>query len=320
MVMFNGLLSASSRILDGLQRSFLGKRPTLSESAPTPAPCRSFERIARLILTDEVSRTLFGEYAAHRASDRGDEETGWVLLGIREVDRAVVLATLPAGANRDAGAAHVQFNSNAQAVASRIVRQHDSRLAMLGVVHTHPGSLRHPSGGDFQGDSLWVSVLRGGEGIFGIGTADGPRSNGLLVGSQPHSHVQCLGDLVLSWYALGEGDNQYRPLEVQLTIGPDLALPLHAIWGTIERFADPLERLCQQQAKVSFQIVPGRKGAALAVSLRLAEANSSLRVVLEQQEAAYYWQHGQEFHSLNPPADQLDRAVYLVLAELAGKM
>ena len=66
-------------------------------------------------LTDGVGHTLFEEYAAHREETRGDEETGWVLLGLREGDSALALATLPAGAGREAGQAHVRFNASAQA-------------------------------------------------------------------------------------------------------------------------------------------------------------------------------------------------------------
>ena len=140
---------------------------SLTSAAMTYGP------LERVLLTDGVGRTLFEEFAGHRSEARGEEETGWVLLGLREAREAVVLATLPAGALRDASVAHVRFNSNAQALASRIVRQTDRRLTTLGVVHTHPGSLRHPSDGDFRGDGQWVANLRGKEGVFGIGTADG---------------------------------------------------------------------------------------------------------------------------------------------------
>jgi proteasome lid subunit RPN8/RPN11 len=306
------------RLLGSLRRSFAGDRRSPAVGPELPTAC-SYQRLRRVVLTDEVGRTLFHEYAGHRASARGEEEIGWVLLGIRDVDEALVLATLPAGSHRSAGVAHVKFNSSAQALGSRIVRQWDKRLSMLGVVHTHPGSLRHPSDGDYQGDSLWVGRLRGGEGIFGIGTADGPGSNGVLVGNQPQRHVQAFGKLLLSWYALGEGDRQYRPIDVQLTLGPDLALRLHDLWTTIETFAEPLERLCRQQAGVSFDVGPGQRGSSLAVSLKLAEPKTALRIVLENTEAALYWEHGQELMAIDMPADQLDRSVYLALAELAGR-
>src|SRR5207244_12506053 len=110
-------------------------------------------------------RTRCEEYAGLRQTDSGDEETGWILLGLRERDEAIALATLPAGTLSDTGVAHVRFNSLAQEIGSRIVRKQDRRLKILGVVHTHPGSLRHPSGGDYPGDSVWVRPLRGAPGI-----------------------------------------------------------------------------------------------------------------------------------------------------------
>jgi proteasome lid subunit RPN8/RPN11 len=314
--MFDGLLSSAQRWLGDFNRSLFRERLPPAEPAEPPAASRSYQRLRRVVLTDEVSRTLFQEYATHRAGARGEEEIGWVLLGVRENDHALALATLPAGARRQAGVAHVQFNASAQAVASCILRQTEKRLTMLGVVHTHPGSLRHPSDGDFQGDSQWVARLRGKEGIFGIGTADGRLFPGPAVAHQPKPHMQTLGDEVLSWYALAEDDRRYRPLEVQLTLGPDLALPLHGMWTTMEWFAAPLERLYRQQAGLTFQLVPGQYGAALGVRVKLAEPEQSLRVVLEGKEATYYLERGEELLAVEAPASELDRAVYLVLAEL----
>jgi hypothetical protein len=190
---------------------------------------------------------------------------------------------------------------------------------MLGVVHTHPGSLRHPSDGDFRGDSLWVGQLRGGEGVFGIGTADGKAAKGPAVARQPHKHQQALGELCLSWFALGEGDSRYRQLPVQLTIGPDLARPLHPIWETIELHAERLDRLARQQAGVTFQVVSGQGGPALAVNLALAQPNDGLRLLLEKDEARFYLLRQDDLIEVNPKEKLVDRAVYLVLAELAGQ-
>jgi proteasome lid subunit RPN8/RPN11 len=319
--MLQGLVVRANRLLDTLQDS-LG-RGRLNVPSPelldTPSVGHSYESLKKVILPDQVSRTLFQEYTEHRASERREEETGWELLGLREADHAVVLATLPAGARRDAGVAHVRFNTDAQALAVRILRQMDKRLMMLGVVHTHPGSLRHPSDGDYQGDSAWVGRLRGGQGIFGIGTSDGPNNADGSVAHQPRSHVQTLGRLVFSWYVLGQGDRKYRPLPVQLTLGPDLALPLHAIWPLIEEYAEPLNRLCRQLASYSFSVVPGRSGSALAVMFKLAEPGETLRVVLDDGMAAYYLQRGSEFMAVDAPAPELDRACYLILAELAAR-
>jgi proteasome lid subunit RPN8/RPN11 len=261
---------------------------------------------------------MFEEFANHHRSARGDEEIGWVLLGVREENEALVLATLPAGAQRSAGVAHVLFNSEGQALASRIVRQWDKRLTMVGVVHTHPGSLRHPSEGDFQGDSVWVGQLRGGDGIFGIGTADATRINGVPVAQHMEEHRQVLGELCFSWYALGRGDKRYRKLPLAVTLGPDLAKPLHAVWDVIETHADALDCLCRQQAGLTFDMVAGTQGPALAAQLPLAEKGDFLRLVMEHDEVRYFIQHDGMLSSVDPEEGTVDRAVYLILAELAG--
>jgi proteasome lid subunit RPN8/RPN11 len=272
-----------------------------------------------VLLTDEVGRTLFNEYDAHQATSRSEEEIGWVILGVRDEEEATVLATLPAGTARSAGVGHVQFESSTQALASRIVRQSDRRVTMLGVVHTHPGSLRHPSDGDFRGDSVWVAQLRGGEGIFGIGTADCSPRHGTLVAYQSKPHVHCLGKLRFSWYGLRSGDKNYRPLPAEFTLGPDLARPLHPVWSVLEAHAERLDRLCRQQAGTRFEAVGGNNGPALAVTIPLAEPGHTLRVLFEGNEVRYYWLRNGEPMRANPPDPRVDRAVYLLLAELAAQ-
>src|SRR5438105_1121077 len=173
--MFAKLTSAARAWLGNIRRTFQrwqgGERGSPQPWVNSPRHKIAYHPLERVILSDGVNRTLFEEYAAHRRNEQGDRETGWLLLGLRREDEAIVLATLPAGARSDAGVSHVRFNSAAQALGSRIVRQKDRGLVALGVVHTHPGSLRHPSDGDYQGDCQWVSCLRGQEGVFGIGTA-----------------------------------------------------------------------------------------------------------------------------------------------------
>jgi hypothetical protein len=117
--MFQALLGSANRLLTNLNRSLLGDRPTAAPARNGfSATLKSYQPLQRVVLTDGVSRTLFEEYAAHRQGARGDEETGWVILGLREVSEALVLATLPAGTARDAGVSHVQFDSIGQALAS----------------------------------------------------------------------------------------------------------------------------------------------------------------------------------------------------------
>src|SRR5579885_2967474 len=240
--------------LDDLQRSWHRPRSSLPAPRGMASAPLTYGPLERVLLTDGVGRTLFEEFSSHRSEARGEEETGWLLLGLREAREAVVVATLPAGTLRDASVAHVRFNSSAQVVASRIVRQTDRRLTILGVVHTHPGSLRHPSDGDYRGDSEWVNHLRGKEGVFAIGTADAPGSGGTLFAYQPRPYVQCLGALRFSWYTLRYGASDYRPVPVEMTIGPDLARPLHSLWSVLEAHAERIERLYKQQAGLRFEV------------------------------------------------------------------
>jgi proteasome lid subunit RPN8/RPN11 len=284
----------------------------------TTPPLAAAEPLRRFRLSDGVSRTLFEEYARHRRGDSGEEETGWVLLGLRERDEAVALATLPAGTHSDAGVAHVRFNSMGQGVGSRIVRQYDRRLTILGVVHTHPGSLRHPSGGDYEGDSGWVRHLRGGEGVFGIGTADVRKTaNGTLFADNPRENVQVLGELCFSWYSLRAGQRQYQPLTPELTLGPDLAQPLHGIWTVLEEHAAALDRLYCQQAGLNCQVIEEEGRPVLAVNVPLAEKGDSVRVLLGEEEPRYLVSRGGRVFQVDPEAKGLDRGVYLLLAELA---
>jgi hypothetical protein len=70
---------------------------------------------------------------------------------------------------------------------------------------------------------------------------------------------------------------------------------------------------------VTFQVVSGLYGPALAVNLALAEPGSSLRLVMERKEVRYYLVRGDELLVVDPHESQVDRGVYLLLAELAGQ-
>jgi proteasome lid subunit RPN8/RPN11 len=266
-----------------------------------------------------VSRALFAEYAAHRASDRGAEETGWCLLGLRRADEAVVLASLPAGAGREADEAHVRFNTAAQAFASRVVRQGHRQLSLLGVVHTHPGSLRHPSSGDYRGDVRWVANLRGGEGVFGIGTADAEPPPDAGISWQPAPNVQCLGELCLSWYALGERDKNYRPVPVELTIGPDLARPLRPAWDELEAHAERLDRLARQLSGLRFEVAAGHQKPALALTVPLPDDGRAVRVELEGKAVRYRLLTPDGALAADLREDRVDVGVFLMLSELAAR-
>jgi hypothetical protein len=187
------------------------------------------------------------------------------------------------------------------------------------VVHTHPGSLRHPSDGDFRGDAAWVGQLRGRAGVFGIGTADATPLAGTTFAHQPRSNVQCLNERCFSWYALAEGERSYRPLAMEMTLGPDLARPLHLLWNTIELQSEPLERLARQQAGFMIEVGKNEEQPALLIRISLAERSRELRLLLQDDLVRYLIVMGDQITEVDPKARPLDRAVYLILAELAGR-
>lgn len=279
-----------------------------------------FQPLKRVRLTHEVSCTLFDEYAAHRKTERGDEETGWLLLGLRDAQEALILATLPAGAKRHASSVHVQFNSSAQALAGRIVRQNNKQLTLLGVVHTHPGSLRHPSDADYRGDHVWVTQLRGKEGIFGIGTADAPPAPLGGTDWRPKPHMQCLGELCFSWYTLREGDRRYRPMPVEICLGPDLAAPLRPVWPAIEAHADRLDRLARM-LKLRFEPLAPQadESGILSVQIPLDVPDRQIRVWLQEEEVRYFLHLGDQVLAVDLEENRVDVGVYLLLSELAKR-
>jgi hypothetical protein len=227
---------------------------------------------------------------------------------------------LPAGARADASASHVQFDCTAQAVGSWIVRQSDRRLTILGVVHTHPGSLRHPSDGDLRGDRVWVRHLRSKEGVFGIGTADADSHS--LFAVQPRANVNCLGELRFSWYALREGEPGYRPLSVGWTLGPDLASRLRAAWPTLEEHAERIEKLYRQLARMRIDIADGSPaGLVLVVPVVTGAAPGgecqAVRVLLSGKSVRYFLERDGQLFESDHCDELVDRGVYRLLAELA---
>lgn len=307
-----------ARIRPWLDRWLPPAVPSGPASAAHPEPIGPLEPLERVTLTDGVCRALFTQFREHRATDRGLEETGWVLMGLRRETDALVLATLPAGAGREAGEAHVRFNADAQAVASRILRQADRRLTILGIVHTHPGSLRRPSGGDFEGDRRWVPLLRGQQGVFGIGTADAPADDlADWVAIQPKEHVQYHQGLRFSWYALATGDADYRSLPVVLTLGPDLALPLWPLWPVIEMHAARIERLAQSLARLRFDL-PEDDETALQLSVP-GPNQSRLAARLSPDRVSYGWLNGGAWRRIDLAEPAVDRGLFLLLAQTTGQ-
>ena len=105
-------------------------------------------------------------------------------------------------------------------------------------------------------------------------------------------NVQCWGDLRFSWYALADGDAAYRPVPVEMTLGPDLARPLHELWSTLENLADRLERLYRQLAGVRFEVITDDWGPGLILVIPLPERGDTVRVLVRRKEIRYYVERG----------------------------
>jgi hypothetical protein len=127
-----------------------------------------------------------------------------------------------------------------------------------------------------------------------------------------------LGELCLSWYALGVGEANYRSLPVALTLGPDLARPLHRVWSVLETHAEQLERLYRQQAGITFDVVGGNDKPGLAVNVPLAEPENAVRVVIREDRVRYYLVRDGELFGADCVEERVDRGVYLLLAALAA--
>jgi hypothetical protein len=319
VVMLQGLRGIAQRVYQEFRPRFVGTQfPGPAEFDDRGQPPTPLEKLKRVVLTDGVGRSLFEDFARHQQSERGHEETGWLLLGLRRESEALVLATLPAGASRDAGVAHVRFNSFAQMVASRVLRQQERRLGILGVVHTHPGTLRHPSNGDYRGDSVWVEQLRGREGVFGIGTTEKTGTGPTWIVERPRPHVQRQDNRRFTWYVLGAGEREYRPLPVEYTLGPDLGIVTQALWPTIERHAQALERICRQQARVTLG-PRDEEGSILKVRVPLLEPGDAVELELSGEKSAFFVLLDGTTHAVDPKEPKIDQALYLILAELAAK-
>src|SRR5439155_306519 len=107
------------------------------------------------------------------------------------------------------------------------------------------------------------------------------------------------------------------PLTPELTLGPDLAQPLHRLWSVLEEHAPALDRLYCQQAGLSCQVIEKEGEPVLAINVLLAEKGDSVRIMIGEDEPRYLVNRGGKVFQVDPEAKRLDRGVYLLLAELA---
>ena len=108
-------------------------------------------------------------------------------------------------------------------------------------------------------------------------------------------------------------------LPVEVTYGPDLARPLHALWPALEEHAARIDRLCCQQAGVRFEVVEDDLGPGLVMTIPLATPGDAVRVLIRTKEVRIYVVQGGEVYEVDHADACLDRSVYLLLAELAAR-
>jgi len=99
--------------------------------------------------------------------------------------------------------------------------------------------------------------------------------------------------------------------------GSDLARPFNDVWNVLETYALPLNRLYRQLAKIHCKRTEMESEVFLAVAITLPNPNQQLRLLLNEADVRYYWDEGNELIAIDPHETQVDRAVYLILAELA---
>jgi hypothetical protein len=135
---------------------------------------------------------------------------------------------------------------------------------------------------------------------------------------QPRPNVQTLDEMMLSWYALRSEDAAYRPLPVTLTLGPDLARPLHSVWHEIEEHALELERLYRQQVGVSFDALQSAEKPGLSIRIPVADPKGAIRVIIKDEICRYYFERNGDIYLVDCVEERVDRGVYLLLAEMAS--
>lgn len=282
---------------------------------------KEYSPIRFVRIASGVGQTLVNGYMEHLAGDRKNEEIGWLLLGFREKDKAIILAAIPSGESRDASSVHVKFNSQAQAIAGRILKKREKKLEVLGLFHTHPGKMRRPSSGDFRGDIEWVKSISGRQGIFGIGTVENATE------SYEKSHVANFvssnafdwNNLRFSWYSLLQGDTDYKNVKIRWTLGPDLADFLSGHWSILEKNAEAIERILSQQNGSTCDVISYQGEKAFCLLVPTTYPKGVIRAFILGENVKYFFENSEQQFAIDVEENNVDRGIYLVLAELGKK-
>lgn len=290
-------------------------------SEPSLGDQKDYSPLKSILITSGVGETLARGFRLHLDGERGDEEIGWLLMGFREKDKAVVLAAIPSGDMREASGTHVRFNSRAQAIAGRILKKREPRLEVLGLFHTHPGTLRRPSSGDFRGDIEWIEKIPGKQGVFGIGTVeDQSKSTSHEYYSRFVSPFAYQRDgLRFSWYSLGHGDTNYHEIRTRWALGDDISQFLHPAWMVIEKNANGIERILAQQTGSTCDVVPFQGTSSFCVAVPTAYPRGVIRAFILEKNVKYFFEQNEQQYAIDVQENEVDRGIYLVLAELGKK-
>jgi hypothetical protein len=87
----------------------------------------------------------------------------------------------------------------------------------------------------------------------------------------------------------------------------------------LEAHAERIDRLYLQQTGMRFEVTSDEKGPGLMLTLPLAADGEAVRVFIRRKEVRYYVARGGELLAVQFNDDYVDRGVYLLLAELAGR-
>jgi hypothetical protein len=93
-------------------------------------------------------------------------------------------------------------------------------------------------------------------------------------------------------------------------------LALRPVWCELEVHAERLDRLARLLHRVRFDVVEGKQKPALAVTVPLADPDRAIRVLMEGKEVRYLLVEKGEAMIADFRDDQIDRGVFMMLAEL----
>jgi proteasome lid subunit RPN8/RPN11 len=157
---------------------------------------------------------LAAEFSAHRCTEDGRNETGWVPVGyVDETDGSVaVTGLISKGPGAHASPAAFEID-HAYVYAALLLFRSSSRDSVVGLIHSHPDGMHWNSEQDLATDRRHVRTLRSGVGIYPI-----------LNHARLRTEHQLSLETRLSWWSMSaERPGVYTPRLPQVLPGDDEA-------------------------------------------------------------------------------------------------